>query len=72
MDFRQAASHTAPHQSQVITALTASQILETFLSQTGIVVDLVCPLKQLLWARHAVVRTNGRDESFACRERWEE
>ena len=35
MDFRQAASHTAPHHSQVITDLTASQILETFLSNDG-------------------------------------
>ena len=42
---------------QVITDLTASQILETFLSQTGIVMDLVCPLRQLLWTRHAVART---------------
>ena len=35
MDFRQAASHTAPHHSQAITDLTASQILETFLSHEG-------------------------------------
>ena len=52
MDFRQAASHTAP--SPISRPLKFSRPL---CLTTGIVMDLVCPLKQLLCARHAVVRT---------------
>ena len=56
VDFRQVASHTAPHHSQVITDLTTCQIFDSCLT-TGIVMDLVCPLEQLLCVRHAVVWT---------------
>ena len=73
MDFRQV-RRTAPHHSQVITDLTAFQILETFLShdghrdgprvsaQTALGSPRCCPDSC----------THERDESFECRERREE
>ena len=55
MGFRQATSHTAPHHSH--RSSRPLKFSRPSCLTTGIVMDLVCPLKQLLCARHAVVRT---------------